>query len=69
LFDRAGPFAALAYGAALPLNMIRHMPGVRLQRAEEVTLGANLTQTDGDPGDAGPTLVRNATTPIRVVVA
>jgi diacylglycerol kinase family enzyme len=69
MFDRTGPFAALAYGAALPLNMIHHMPGVRLQRAEEVTLGAYLTQTDGDPCGIGPTVVRNAATPIRVVVA
>ena len=68
MFDRSGPFATLAYGAALPLNMIHHMPGVRLQRAEEVVIGAYPTQTDGDPCGIGPTLIRNAKAPIRVVV-
>jgi diacylglycerol kinase (ATP) len=69
MFDCAGPLAALAYGAALPLNQLRHMPGVRLQRAEEVHIGAHAaTQADGDPACTGPLVIRNATTPIRVVV-
>lgn len=68
LFDRAGPLAALAYGAALPMNMLRHMPGLRLHRGEEIHLGAHSTQTDGDPAGCGPTIVRNAVSPIRVVM-
>ena len=68
LFDRAGPFSALAYGAALPLNMLQHMPGIRLLRAEEIRIGRFPTQTDGDPAGSGPTVVRNAASPIHVVV-
>ncbi len=68
LFDRAGPLSALAYGAALPLNLIRHMPGIRLLRGEEIRLGSHKAQTDGDPAGSGPIIVRNATQPISVVV-
>ena len=69
LFDRAGPLSALAYGAALPLNLLAKMPGIRLQRAEEIRIDAPRTQTDGDPGCCGPTLIRNAASPIQVVMA
>lgn len=68
LFDRAGPLSALAYGAALPLNLLRHMPGVRMQRADEIRLGPYKTQADGDPAGCGPIIVRNAAGPIRVVM-
>lgn len=68
LFDRAGPLSALACGAALPLGLLRHMPGLRLQRAQEIHLGAHNTQTDGDPAGSGPTIVRNALSPIQVVM-
>ncbi len=68
LFDRVGPFSTLAYAAALPLNLLRYMPGVRLQRGQEIDLGPHCTQADGDPAGIGPTLVRNAAMPIRVVV-
>lgn len=68
MFDRAGPLAALAYGAALTMNLMPHMPGLRLLRAEEVSLSATRTQVDGDPGLPGPTFIRNAAGPIQVVV-
>ncbi len=69
LFDRAGPLSALAYGAALPLNMLNRMPGIRLQRAEEVRINTRRTQADGDAFSGGPTVIRNATSPIQVVMA
>jgi len=69
LFDRAGPLSALAYGAALPLNLLNRMPGIRLQRADEIRLNAPRTQTDGDAFIGGPTIIRNATSPIQVVMA
>jgi diacylglycerol kinase family enzyme len=68
LFDRAGPLSALAYGAALPLGLLRHMPGVRLQRGEVIHLGPHRTQADGDKAGDGPTVIRNATSPIHVVM-
>jgi diacylglycerol kinase family enzyme len=70
LFDRAGPFSALAFGAALPLNLIPHMPGMRLIRAHEVTISTATvpTQTDGDPAGTGPLTVRDAPRAIEIVV-
>ena len=71
LFDRSGPAAALLYGAALPLNLLPRMPGLRLLRAAEVAiLSAQVpAQTDGDAAGCGPLLVRDAPTAIRIVVA
>ncbi len=68
MFDRSGPFAAVAYGAALTMNMMPRMPGLRLQRADEIAIGPYRTQVDGDPGLIGPTTIRNAPSPIQVVV-
>jgi len=68
MFDRAGPMAALAYGTALTLNLMPRMPGLRFAQGNEISFGANRTQVDGDPGAAGPTTIRNAPTPINVVV-
>ena len=67
LFDRAGPFSALAYGAALTMDQITRMPGFRLVTATEVQLGPCHTQADGDPSEPGPVLVREAEKAIRVV--
>ena len=70
LFDRAGPFSALAFGAALPLNLIPRMPGVRLIRAREVAIlgEAVPAQTDGDPAGMAPLTVCDAARSIDVVV-
>jgi YegS/Rv2252/BmrU family lipid kinase len=70
LFDRAGPFSALLYGAALPLNLIPRMPGLRLLRASEVAITSERVpaQTDGDAAGCAPLTVRDAPTPINVVV-
>jgi YegS/Rv2252/BmrU family lipid kinase len=71
LFDRAGPFSALLFGAALPLNLIPRMPGLRLLRAEEVAITSDRVpaQTDGDAAGCGPLTVRDAAHSIEVVVS
>jgi len=70
LFDRAGPFSALAFGAALPLNLIPRMPGLRLLRAHEVAIVTAQVpaQTDGDSAGMAPLTVRDAARSIEVVV-
>ena len=70
LFDRAGPFSALAFGAALPLNLIPKMPGLRLLRAHAVDIDsvAVPAQTDGDPAGTAPLTVRDAPHAIEIVV-
>ncbi len=68
MFDRNGPLSALAYGTALTLDQIGRMPGIRLAAAETVDLGPCNTQADGDPAFAEPISIRNAQTPIHVVV-
>jgi diacylglycerol kinase family enzyme len=70
LFDRAGPFSAMAFGAALPLNLIPRMPGLRLIRAHEISIETEAvpTQTDGDPAGMAPLTVRDAPQSIEIVV-
>ena len=70
LVNTDGPLATMAYGLALPLNMMPRMRGVRLMRAEHVeifTLDVPA-QADGDAAGAGPMVVRDAPAPINVVV-
>jgi diacylglycerol kinase family enzyme len=71
LFGRSGPWAALMYGAALPLNLLPDAPGMRLVRASRVEiLGSSApAQADGDPAGCVPVSVRDAAVPIEVVVA
>jgi len=70
LFERAGPFAAMLYGTALPLGLMPRMPGVRLLRGEEVSIAGEHVpaQADGDPAGEAPLSVRDAPAPIEVVV-
>lgn len=69
-FDRAGPWAALLYGAALPAGVLPRMPGLRLLRAAEVTIATAHVpaQADGDPAGVGPLTVTDAPWPIEVVI-
>ncbi len=72
LFERNGPWAALMYGAALPLNLLPHAPGLRIRTAAVVEIlgnGSIPAQADGDPAGATPITVRDASGPIQVVVA
>jgi diacylglycerol kinase (ATP) len=71
LFDRSGPCAALMYGAALPLNLLGHAPGVRHIRAHRIDFLQNQAvpaQTDGDNAGWAPLWVSDAPGPIQVVV-
>lgn len=70
-FEHSGPGAALLYGAALPLHLMPHMPGLRLLRAREVAVETDAVpaQADGDPAGVGPLTVTDAARPIEVVVA
>jgi diacylglycerol kinase family enzyme len=76
LFERNGPWSALMYGAALPLNLLPCAPGLRLVRASRVEILGNpvenggevLAQADGDPAGEVPISVRDAEAPIQVVV-
>jgi diacylglycerol kinase family enzyme len=71
LFDRFGPAAASMYGAALPLNLLAHAPGVRRIRANRVDFIGNEAvpaQTDGDPAGCAILSVANAPGPIQIVV-
>jgi diacylglycerol kinase family enzyme len=71
LFDRAGVGAAMMYGAALPLNLLGHAPGVRHIRARRIDFLQNAVvpaQTDGDRVGWAPLWVSDAPQPIQVVI-
>ncbi len=69
LFEQPGPWSALMYGAALPLNLLPCAPGVRLVRASRVEiLGGAPAQADGDPAGCVPVSISDAAAPLAVVV-
>ena len=71
LFEHYGTAAAMMYGAALPLNLLPRMPGLRICPAMAVEIlgnGSVPAQADGDPAGGTPVSVRNASEPIQVVV-
>lgn len=71
MFDHSGPAAAAMYGAALPLNLICRAPGVRQIRAQKIDFLETSflpAQTDGDTAGPAPLWVRDAPSPIQVVV-
>jgi diacylglycerol kinase (ATP) len=71
LFERAGPVAALLYGAALPCNVLGRAPGVRHLRASLIEVIGNKSipaQADGDAAGFAPLTVGDAPGPIAVVV-
>lgn len=72
LFDHAGVFPTLLYGAALPLNMLSRAPGVRHVRARQIDFIGNErvpVQADGDAAGWTPLSVTDASSAIPVVVA
>ena len=71
LFTANGPFATMMYGAALPLNLISRMPGLRLIRASHVEIDSVdiPAQADGDPAGCAPLTVTDSDGPIQVIVA
>lgn len=71
LFDHSGPAAALFYGAALPVNQLSWVGGIRHGRAQKIEFIGNAglpSQTDGDAAGDAPLCVVDASAPIRVVV-
>jgi YegS/Rv2252/BmrU family lipid kinase len=70
LCNADGPLATMAYGMALPFNMMPKMRGVRLIRAEHVEISSLgiPAQADGDAAGAGPIAIRDAPAPINVVI-
>jgi YegS/Rv2252/BmrU family lipid kinase len=71
LFDHAGAGATLLYGAALPLDLLAHAPGVRHVRAHRIDFIGNEAapvQADGDAAGWTPLSVTDAAGPIPVVV-
>lgn len=72
LFGHNGPFAAMMYGAALPMNLLPHAPGMIIRTATNVDIlgnGSIPAQADGDPAGMTPISIRNAASPIEVVVS
>ncbi len=71
MFAGRGPFAAMAYGAALPFDMVPHMRGFRLVRAHECVEIETVrvpAQADGDPAGEAPLTVTDAAQPMNVVM-
>ena len=71
LFEHNGPFSAMMYGAALPMNLLSRAPGLRLMRARRVEFFGNEAQpaqADGDAAGSTPLTVTDAGGPIEVVV-
>ena len=72
LFENPGTFAALLSGAALPLGLLPHCPGVRVIAGSHVEFwsgnGPIMTQSDGDALRGTPAAVINAGSPIPLVV-
>lgn len=71
LFDHSGAAAAMLYGAALPLNLLGRVRGVRHVRARHVDFVGNETipaQADGDAAGWTPLSVTDAPAAIPVVV-
>jgi diacylglycerol kinase (ATP) len=70
LFDRAGAASTLLYGAALPLDLMPRMPGLRLLRATavEIVSAGVPTQADGDAVGAEPLRITDAPAPMHIVV-
>jgi diacylglycerol kinase family enzyme len=71
---RGGSAARAAlYGAALPLDLLPRLPGVKIRRASRVRLWAPSSapvpvQADGDPAGALPVEIEDAPGPLRVAL-
>ena len=71
LFEHGGAAATLMYGAALPLNRLHRVPGLRLLRARCIELLDSPgipAQADGDPAGHTPLSVTDAPEPLSVVI-
>jgi diacylglycerol kinase family enzyme len=70
MFRGAGAWAAMRYGAALPLGLLPRLPSVEIRRAATVRLeGAAVpAQADGDAAGCLPVSIGPAPRPMRIVV-
>lgn len=71
LFRRSGPLQAALAGAALPLGLIPHLPGVEIVSARRIHLAASRVapvQADGDPAGLLPVEVTDAPAALRMTV-
>jgi diacylglycerol kinase family enzyme len=72
LFENPGTLSALLSGAALPLGLLPHCPGVRVIAGTHIDFspanGPIMTQSDGDALRGTPACVVNAASPIPLVV-
>ena len=72
LFEKPGTLPALLSGAALPLGLLPHCPGVRIIAGSHVEFaapnGGIFTQADGDALAFTPCGVMSAAAPISLVV-
>lgn len=70
LFDRGGPLAALTAGAALSLNRLSRLPGLRFVRAARVEISGDhiAAQSDGDIAGEAPLSIRDAPASINVLM-
>jgi diacylglycerol kinase family enzyme len=72
LFEHPGTFPALLSGAALPLGLLPHCPGVRVISGRQVDFCPKnfpiKTQSDGDALPGTPLRVIDAISPIAMVV-
>ena len=70
LFRHGGACAALGYGAALALDRLGRLASLEVMHAARVEIGGGYpAQADGDPAGLAPLAVRDASGPLRVVVA
>ena len=71
VFPHGGVFPALAYGAALPLNLLPHAPGLRLIQASRIEITCRRcipAQADGDAAGTTPLAITDAAAPIDIIV-
>ncbi len=72
LFETPGTLASLLAGAALPLGLLPHCPGVRVVSGTAIEFAPSnktlLAQSDGDALAGMPRSVKDAGSPIAVVV-
>jgi diacylglycerol kinase family enzyme len=68
LFQQGGWERAMLYGAALPLNLLPRMPGVRFLRGSEISIRTQIpAQADGGPLGRTPLTVVDAPAPLEVL--
>jgi YegS/Rv2252/BmrU family lipid kinase len=71
LFRKPGALHAAMAGAALPLGLIPHLPGVEIMAARRIALTAEHdvpVQADGDPAGGLPVSVADAPAPLRILL-